>query len=212
MAIAIELLAIRDVDTRKRSLHLPAFARDPVNLVALHLIGGGGLDRMIVESDQIVTLPRVVARRRLWLHRRLLWRRSLLPLTVSVVLRVVLRDVRWRRGIRASAVGVRIVAVVIRIVSVIRVTGIIIGIIGVPPAAKSKVEARAPVTASIETAASVISSASEATTAVISASSVATAAGESAPDSAATSVRTSSSTTPTVATATLGISRSKQKR
>jgi hypothetical protein len=52
---------------------------------------------VVDESDQIVTLPlpRVVAHGRLWLRHRLLWRRSLLPLTVSVIL----RHGRRRRGI-----------------------------------------------------------------------------------------------------------------
>ena len=95
MPLAIELLAIRDIDTRHGRLHLPALARDPVELVAIDLIGRGGLDRVIHESDQIVTLPRVVAHRRLWLRIGLLWRRILLPLTVSVIL----RHGRRRRGI-----------------------------------------------------------------------------------------------------------------
>jgi len=94
VAIAIELLAIADVDTRKRSLHLPALTRDPVNLITLDLVGCGCLDRMISESDQIVALPRVVAGRRLWLRLRLWWWWRL-SLTVSVVLRAG----HWRRGI-----------------------------------------------------------------------------------------------------------------
>jgi hypothetical protein len=213
VAIPIDLLAIPDVDTRKRSLHLPALARDPVDLVALYLVGCGCLDRVIVESDQIETLPLVVTCRRLWLRLRLWWWRRL-PLTLTVS--IVLRDGRWWRGIRTTAVRVRIVAVVIRIVSVRRVTGIIIGIIGVPPATKSEV-ASVETAASIETAASVISSASEASattegaTAGESASGPATTAGESASGTTAASVPTSSTST-TMATAALGISWSKQKR
>ena len=61
MPIAVKLLAEPDIHRRNWSLLLLTVQPDPVELIALGLIGGRGMDGMIAESDQVVLALRAGA-------------------------------------------------------------------------------------------------------------------------------------------------------